>query len=230
MWSTRRARVRQGRALTPPWAGEVGNGRAARRPELPAGHEVREGVLGRSREVRPYRELLADTIAWCDPAPGDQWLDLGCGSGPSREPLCGTDRAGPSMKSSASTCAAVNDTRLRPAAGGAEPVPRGPGPVPVPQLQRRGSTLLPNESFDHAVSGLSISYAESYSEALGRWTDEAYDRVLDEVYCVPSGRGPDSCSRSTCPSRSGGGSGCSRSATWSASARPLRFLKRAPCG
>ena len=32
-------------------------------------------------EVPPYRRLLADTAAWLDPAPGERWLDLGCGGG-----------------------------------------------------------------------------------------------------------------------------------------------------
>src|SRR5437763_1883421 len=33
------------------------------------------------RELPPYRRLLRDTAAWLDPAPGERWLDLGCGSG-----------------------------------------------------------------------------------------------------------------------------------------------------
>src|SRR5262245_51664135 len=33
------------------------------------------------RELPPYRKLLADTVAWLDPAPGERWLDLGCGYG-----------------------------------------------------------------------------------------------------------------------------------------------------
>ena len=32
--------------------------------------------------------------------------------------------------------------------------------------------------FDGIVSGLAIHYAESYSHKLGRWTTEAYDRLL----------------------------------------------------
>src|SRR5579884_1871718 len=33
------------------------------------------------QDVPPYRKLLADTVAWLDPQPGQRWLDLGCGSG-----------------------------------------------------------------------------------------------------------------------------------------------------
>ena len=53
-----------------------------------------------------------------------------------------------------------------------------------------GLAKIPTDSFDHAVSGLSITYAESYSEAEGRWTTDAYDAVLAEVLRVirPGGR------------------------------------------
>jgi ubiquinone/menaquinone biosynthesis C-methylase UbiE len=32
-------------------------------------------------ELPPYRQLLADTTAWLEPAAGQRWLDLGCGGG-----------------------------------------------------------------------------------------------------------------------------------------------------
>ena len=32
-------------------------------------------------DLPPYRQLLADTVAWADPGPGERWLDLGCGGG-----------------------------------------------------------------------------------------------------------------------------------------------------
>jgi SAM-dependent methyltransferase len=53
-----------------------------------------------------------------------------------------------------------------------------------------GLGLFPDDGFDHAVSGLSVSYAESYDEAAGRWTAAAYDRLLAEVLRVirPGGR------------------------------------------
>jgi ubiquinone/menaquinone biosynthesis C-methylase UbiE len=53
-----------------------------------------------------------------------------------------------------------------------------------------GLGLFADASFDHAVSGLSISYAQSWSEAEQRWTTQAYDRLLHEVRRVlrPGGR------------------------------------------
>ena len=32
-------------------------------------------------DLPPYRQLLADTVEWADPGPGERWLDLGCGGG-----------------------------------------------------------------------------------------------------------------------------------------------------
>jgi ubiquinone/menaquinone biosynthesis C-methylase UbiE len=53
-----------------------------------------------------------------------------------------------------------------------------------------GLEIFPDASFDHAISGLSISYAQSWSEAEERWTTQAYDRLLREVWRVlkPGGR------------------------------------------
>src|SRR5581483_5639506 len=32
-------------------------------------------------DLGPYRELYRHTADWLDPAPGEHWLDLGCGMG-----------------------------------------------------------------------------------------------------------------------------------------------------
>jgi ubiquinone/menaquinone biosynthesis C-methylase UbiE len=139
------------------------------------------------QEVAPYRRLLADTVAWCAPAAGERWLDLGCGSGPlSRAIWDATD--GTVGEVLGLDCAAVNDRAYAKL--------RADLPAPADRLRFRchdfsgGLHILADCSFDHAVSGLSISYAESYSESAGRWTTEAYDRVLSEVCRVlrPGGR------------------------------------------
>ena len=53
-----------------------------------------------------------------------------------------------------------------------------------------GLAPICDQTFDHAVSGLSISYAESFDDRTGIWSAAAYDRVLAEVYRVlkPGGR------------------------------------------
>ena len=53
-----------------------------------------------------------------------------------------------------------------------------------------GLTQFPDASYTCVVSGLSISYAESFDEATGQWTTAAYDRLLSEVFRVvkPGGR------------------------------------------
>lgn len=140
------------------------------------------------QEVRPYRRLLADTIAWCVPAPGDRWLDLGCGSGPLSQALW--EKSGGAIAEVLGLdCAQVNEeafARLR------QTLKPPPGERVRFQCHNfsEGLGILPDNSFDHAVSGLSISYAESFSEVKGWWTDEAYTRVLHEVHRVirPGGR------------------------------------------
>lgn len=139
------------------------------------------------QEVAPYRRLLADTVAWCAPAAGESWLDLGCGSGPLSRALW-QHTGGAVGEVLGLDCAAVNETayaRLRAELD-----------APAARLRFRrhdfstGLHILADDSFDHAVSGLSISYAESFSDGDGRWTSEAYDRILGEVYRVvrPGGR------------------------------------------
>src|SRR5262245_14874089 len=59
------------------------------------------------REAPPYRRLLADTAEWLDPASGERWLDLGCGSGQLTRTLW--EKSGGRLASVAAIdCAAVN--------------------------------------------------------------------------------------------------------------------------
>ena len=140
------------------------------------------------QEVRPYRRLLADTLDQAAPAAGERWLDLGCGSGPLTAGLW--ERSGGTVAEVVGLdCAGVNDlayARLR------ESLTPSPGDRVRFLCHDFSGGLAPlaDASFDHAVSGLSITYAESWSDAEGRWTDHAYDRILAEVNRVlrPGGR------------------------------------------
>ena len=86
-------------------------------------------------------------------------------------------------------CAAVNEDAYR-------KLRATLGPTPADRLQfvhhnfSDGLGVFPAAGVDHAVSGLSISYAEFYDEAAGRWTGKAYDHLLAEVRRVirPGGR------------------------------------------
>src|SRR4051794_30712505 len=80
-------------------------------------------------DIPPYRELLADTLDWADPAPGERWLDLGCGGGRLARGLWEYS-AGRLAQIVGVDCAAANGSafdRLR----------EGLSPPPGPRLQFR---------------------------------------------------------------------------------------------
>jgi SAM-dependent methyltransferase len=141
------------------------------------------------QELPPYRWLLADTVTWLDPAPGERWLDLGCGSGQLTRALW--EKSGGSVAEIvALDCAAHNERSIQKLYNLTRPVPT-PGQLQF--LHRDFSRGLPDwpcGSFDGAVSGLAIQYAENYSEERGCWTTDSYDRLLQEVHRVlrPGGR------------------------------------------
>lgn len=139
-------------------------------------------------DLPSYRRLLADTVAWAAPGPGERWLDLGCGGGAITRALW--ERSGGAVGAVVGVdCAAANAdayARLR------EELTPPPGDRISFACHDFSGGLgpFPAGSFDHAVSGLSISYAEAYDPAAGRWTTAGYDRLLGEVRRVlrPGGR------------------------------------------
>ncbi len=134
-----------------------------------------------------YRRLLADTIDWAAPQPGERWLDLGCGSGPLSEAIW-TRTGGRVAEVVGVDCAAVNARpyeQLQVALGADRDRLRF-----VCHDFSAGLGLFETGEFDCAVSGLSISYAESWDDDAQAWTQAAYDRILAEVGRVlkPGGR------------------------------------------
>jgi SAM-dependent methyltransferase len=135
------------------------------------------------QELGPYQRLLADTLSWLEPAAGQRWLDLGCGCGKLTEALWHKGR-GAVAEIVGLDCAAVNAAAFGRLCEKVRPRPR---PDQVRFLHADFSTGLaswPDRHFHGVASGLAIQYAERYSEAQGRWTDEAYVRLLGEVYRV----------------------------------------------
>ncbi|MCU0702432.1 MAG: class I SAM-dependent methyltransferase [Fimbriiglobus sp.] len=140
------------------------------------------------QDCPPYQELLADTLDWADPRAGERWLDLGCGGGAISRAIWEKTR-GEVGTVVGMDCADAN----------AAAYARHRQEIACDQEERfafichdfsSGLGPLADRTFDHVVSGLSITYAEHFDEATGRWTTTAYDRLLAEVCRVirPGGR------------------------------------------
>jgi ubiquinone/menaquinone biosynthesis C-methylase UbiE len=132
------------------------------------------------QELPPYKRLLADTIAWCDPAPGQRWLDLGCG--------CGQLTGGLWHKSHGQVeqivsldCAAVNAAAITHLRHTVNPVATAEQITFHHANFSAGLGSFADGYFDGAVSGLAIQYAESWDEQTGAWTRDGYDHLLSEV-------------------------------------------------
>ncbi len=174
-------------------------------------------------DLPPYQQLLADTLEWADPGPSEKWLDLGCGGGAISGAIW--KRTGGTVAEVVGVdCAAANAVAY-------ERLRKTLSPQPGDRVRfachdfSSALGLFADRAFDHAVSGLSISYAESFDATAGRWTTEAYDRVLAEVYRVirPGGRFVFSVN---VPNPSWGRVGRSSVLEILCSHRPLRSLKR----
>jgi SAM-dependent methyltransferase len=140
------------------------------------------------QEALPYQGLLADTLDWADPGPQERWLDLGCGGGAVSRALWEWTNGAIGAVVGVD-CAAENENAYR-------QLRETLSPAAADRIQfvhhdfSSGLRIFSDAAFDNAVSGLSISYAESFDEASGRWTTTAYDRLLAEVRRVlkPGGR------------------------------------------
>ncbi|MCI0699469.1 MAG: class I SAM-dependent methyltransferase [Planctomycetia bacterium] len=139
-------------------------------------------------DLPPYRQLLADTLAWANPGSGERWLDLGCGGGAITRAIW-ERTAGTVAEIVGADCAEANAdayARLR----------ENLTPAPGERIQfvchdfSAGLEAFADREFDHVVSGLSISYAEAFDLATGTWTTAAYDQLLTEVFRIirPGGR------------------------------------------
>jgi SAM-dependent methyltransferase len=137
----------------------------------------------------PYQELLADTARWLDPRPGERWLDLGCGSG-QLTALLWRLSGGRLAQIVAQDCNPVNAEAITRLKARLQPTPR-PGQIEFLAADfSPGLPQFPDASFDGIVSGLAVCYAEYFDPRAGRYTDEAYNRLLAEMHRVlrPGGR------------------------------------------
>ena len=143
------------------------------------------------RELPSYKQLLNDTVAWTDPQRGESWLDLGCGGGNLTKNLWNASE-GQVERIIGVDIAPVNELaydRLRTELDGSDS-----GRIQfIAHNFSSGLSLFDDEQFDGVVSGLSISYAESFDSSSGNWTTEGYDNLLNELWRILS-CGGNSCS------------------------------------
>ncbi len=137
-------------------------------------------------ELPVFHRLVAETLDLAAPKAGEAWLDLGCGGGTLTRGLWARSGGTVSLVVGLDT-AAANAARYAVlarelGAGGRVAFEHGDF--------SGGLARFAAGSFDHAVSGLAISYAEHADAVTGRWTQAAYDNLLKEVHRVlrPGGR------------------------------------------
>jgi ubiquinone/menaquinone biosynthesis C-methylase UbiE len=131
-------------------------------------------------ELPPYKRLLADTIAWCEPRPGQRWLDLGCGCGQLTGALW-QKAQGQLRQIVALDCAAVNAVALENLRKTVTPAATADQIAFHHGNFSAGLGSFADNHFDGAVSGLAIQYAESVHPETGNWTKDAYDHLHQEV-------------------------------------------------
>lgn len=130
-------------------------------------------------ELSAYDQLLEDTSEWLRPLAGQEWLDLGCGCGRLTRALW--HRAdGPLGRVVAVDVAEANAAAL---ARVAEELDTDRIEFRVGDLSA-GLPGFATESLDGVVSGLAIQYAEHYCPQARRWTRQAYERLLADVFRV----------------------------------------------
>jgi SAM-dependent methyltransferase len=138
------------------------------------------------KDILAYQQLHADTLAWAEASAGERWLDLGCGGGQLSRGLWLAAEGGLDEVVGLD-CAACNERAY-------ERLRRELGPESRVRFLHgdfsNGLAGLPDDHFDGVVSGLALTYAESYCAESGRWTTAAYDRALAEAFRVlaPGGR------------------------------------------
>jgi ubiquinone/menaquinone biosynthesis C-methylase UbiE len=134
-------------------------------------------------ELPPYRRLLADTVSWLDPNPGERWLDLGCGGGQLSQALW--EKSGGTLRELVGLdCAAANEKAYRKLCSTVRPTPE-PGRIRFVACDfSAGLSSWEDGQYNGVVSGLAIQYAEFFCPKQNCWTTAAYDRLLAEVYRV----------------------------------------------
>ena len=124
-----------------------------------------------------------------NPAPGERWLDLGCGRGELTAALW-RGSEGQVAEVVAVDCNELNAQAIARLGRRLTPTP-GPAQLRFATVNfSEGLPQFADGAFDGIVSGLAISYAESKDPVGGEYTDSAYNHLLAEMHRIlkPGGR------------------------------------------
>jgi ubiquinone/menaquinone biosynthesis C-methylase UbiE len=134
------------------------------------------------QNARPYAELLETTESFIFPKIGQRWLDLGCGSGRLIQSIWQRSNGevgiivGMDVSFTALKIAKRVSSHLVPTNAS-----RRISLVQADLSQGLQGVFRPL-SFDGITAGLSISYADHWDSEGGKWDDQSYVRLLQDIY------------------------------------------------
>ena len=136
------------------------------------------------QKARPYLELIKTTESFIDAAPGEKWLDLGCGSGRLIRSIWEKSQGtlgqivGIDLSFTALTYA-------RRSLSAFSPIPSGEKIHLIQADFREGvESLFKPDSFHGITAGLAITYTDHWDSRVGKWDNECYLSLLRGLFLI----------------------------------------------
>jgi SAM-dependent methyltransferase len=136
------------------------------------------------QQARPYIELLEATEKYIHPKPYERWLDLGCGSGRLLRSIW--EKSHGEVASIIGIDISFAGLLYAKELIGSLERPPPAGRISVVQADFNGNLamLFRPGVFDGITAGLSICYADHWDRDLGKWGNQAYARLLLDIYTI----------------------------------------------